>query len=423
MYLPFPTAIDRANSCHRYKGVVGKLAEREERNEEQQKQLDEADRLATKQVDEIGTLRDMVDELRDTITKVKQESQVLEEGYIQDFDNLEQDRDERLNLMVEELNQEHEYRTVAEREISAKDRAYTELQIKFQKTKEELDEQKEFFNMLTEECNEYIEKLETLEKELEEEKGEKKDLEEKVKDLEAKAGDLEDDISTLVDRLEQSNQKIEEQDKALETGELNTKAKETEINQLRSDVFGAQEELKYKNGVVTKLEGDIKELNQSMENLQAEKDAVIDEKNGELDELEGQLDQAAQDIKEKDEDIAALRKENLTVIAQCDELRKALAIRGKENRALKEINVNLLTDAEQDIAAQRNWAARKEAMVKDVRQQIEVVSAQAAGAGTTTLTQQVKKTTITKTVRDSGFHDEDEMSEDELLMANGEVQH
>jgi chromosome segregation ATPase len=83
------------------------------------------------------------------------------------------------------------------------------------------------------------------------------------------------------------------------------------------------DDLQKKMEFIEKLENDINALNMAMVNLEEEKDQVIDTKNAELDEREAVINQQGKDIE-------ALRDENLRVLAERDELRKALALRGKD---------------------------------------------------------------------------------------------
>jgi DNA repair exonuclease SbcCD ATPase subunit len=83
------------------------------------------------------------------------------------------------------------------------------------------------------------------------------------------------------------------------------------------------DDLQKKMEFIEKLENDINALNMAMVNLEEEKDQVIDTKNAKLDEREAVINQQGKDIE-------ALRDENLRVLAERDELRKALALRGKD---------------------------------------------------------------------------------------------
>jgi DNA repair exonuclease SbcCD ATPase subunit len=83
------------------------------------------------------------------------------------------------------------------------------------------------------------------------------------------------------------------------------------------------DDLQKKMEFIEKLENDINALNMAMVNLEEEKDQVIDTKNAKLDERDAVINQQGKDIE-------ALRDENLRVLAERDELRKALALRGKD---------------------------------------------------------------------------------------------
>lgn len=384
--------------------------------------------LSLSQREEITNLRASSDKLRSNIKKLEDELEALKEEYDQDMDALEAEKDDAVALMVEELEQEHEYRQIAEREIAGQDAAYTGLQIKFNNVTTELDNLKEDLasaNKVIDTKEQEIIDLTGRVAGLEEER---KEAEDSLADLEDKVADLETDITTLTTRLETSENTIGDQNDALDSVNNELKAKETEINQLRTDVFGIKEEVKHKSGLITKLEGDIGALNKSMEDLKAEKDAVIEEKNQELDSLDDKIDDITRESQKKDADIEALRKENLKIIATNESLRKALATRGKDVRVLRDITNQLIVDAEQDVTAQREWAARKTVLVQDARKAVSTVDLEAAA--TTTLTQQTQKHTMkaTATVRDSGYlgedaehtqHDQLEHMRDGMLLENG----
>lgn len=384
--------------------------------------------LSLSQREEITNLRASSDKLRSNIKKLEDELEALKEEYDQDMDALEAEKDDAVALMVEELEQEHEYRQIAEREIAGQDAAYTGLQIKFNNVTTELDNLKEDLasaNKVIDTKEQEIIALTGRVAGLEEER---KEAEDSLADLEDKVADLETDITTLTTRLETSENTIGDQNDALDSVNNELKAKETEINQLRTDVFGIKEEVKHKSGLITKLEGDIGALNKSMEDLKAEKDAVIEEKNQELDSLDDKIDDITRESQKKDADIEALRKENLKIIATNESLRKALATRGKDVRVLRDITNQLIVDAEQDVTAQREWAARKTVLVQDARKAVSTVDLEAAA--TTTLTQQTQKHTMkaTATVRDSGYlgedaehtqHDQLEHMRDGMLLENG----
>ena len=361
------------------------------------------------------------------------EAKVKLEGEIKDYELDVQDLEQELNQntiqlqkekeaavarMTEELNQEHHYRQTAEQEIAEKDAAYTTLQIKYEEATSDLDVTKEQLVQAKKDIDAKDEELEELEEKLEAQLAEKKELDKALDRLEANTCDLEEDIKELTERNEQNEKTIKEQGEELDGLANELKDKETEINELKSDVFGAQEDVKQKSGIISKLTKNIEALNKSMEELKKEKDDVIAEKNTHLDEYEGVVDKLHEQIQQKDSDIEALRKENLRVIAANEELRKALATRGKDVRVLRDITNQLVGDAEQDMAAQRDWVARKAELLQQVRRTVDTIG---EAPETTTLTQQVEKTTIVKTaVRDSGYLGEEGENAD-MLLANGDL--
>ena len=77
------------------------------------------------------------------------------------------------------------------------------------------------------------------------------------------------------------------------------------------------------------------------------------------------------------------------LLATNEELRKALASRGKETRVLKDITNQLIGDAENEIKETGEWALRKTAMVQNAKQAVEAAS---LVDDKTILTQQVETT-------------------------------
>lgn len=322
--------------------------------------------------------------------------------------------------MVEELNQEHEYRKIAEREIASQDAAYTKLQIKYEDTRGDLDKTKQELEQANDLVKRKEETIDGLKEDIAELEQDSQQAATSLSLLEGQVEDMQSDIKTLTGRLEQEEDTVADQYDTI--GELKSeiKTKETELNKLKSDVFGVQEEIKHKSGIITKLEGDITALNKAMEDLAREKDLTIEEKNEELDDFEDKIDSLTRENKEKDADIEALRKENLKCIATIESMRKMLSTRGKEMRALKDITNELLGGAEQDVKAQSEWVARKSATVQQARKAYNAVETETEA--TTALVQQTatSKTKVTATVRDSGYlGEEDEHTQEGMLLENG----
>jgi DNA repair exonuclease SbcCD ATPase subunit len=468
-----------------YKGVLGKLAEREERNDALEKRMEMADQhldaktrdldaennrtkqlmgdnqqlaeqlesqnedisslkeVRDHQADDLQALRATCDELRQHIEDFKEDLHRLEEEHGQQILDIKTDKDERLNSMVEELEQEHQYRQIAEDEIASKDAAYTSLQIELQQSKSDLEDT---VKELTE-ANELIERqddeIETLNAGLQEKDVEKQELEQAIERLEKKEEGLEEDIQVLIARRDEDQKKLQDQatdldeaDEQIETLEEQNKAASTEINKLRADVFGVQQErdqlsteletmeaeleastanreqldkdVEQKLNIIEKLEDNIDALNKAMENLQEEKDQVIDAKNAKLDEHEAVIDQQARDIE-------ALRDENLQVLAERDELRKALVMRSEDVRILRDINAQLLSDAEQDALAARDFVERKAHSIVAAKQALAAVQVDTA-VQESTVVEEKKKVTVKKTVRDSGYLGS-ETDEEQMLLA------
>ena len=404
---------------HRYKGVLSKLAEQDERNQMYEDALQKGETLIAAQRGELDELRGTCADHEQKYEDLACEYESLEMTYKRETIRLEKERKEAVAWMVEELNQEHRYRKTAESEIATKDTSYTKLQIDYEKAKSEIDEAKKKL----EEDRDLIEakqnEIEDIDEELVKEREEKQEVEQAFDKLEAETTKLESDIKSLTNRLAQTEDTVEEQDKELEVAREELKDRETEINQLRSDVFGAQEDVKNKGGIIAQLEKDINALNKSMQDLTEEKDSVIEDKNLQLDDMEDKIDLLSRDNEQKDSDIEALRKENLSLIAAADELRKALATRGKDVRVLRDITNQLVGEGESDIAAQRDWVARKVELLSNVRQAVATVSD--ASDAATTLTQKVEETRIVKKtlVRDSGYLGEDGEQTEGMIMETG----
>ncbi|KIW07164.1 uncharacterized protein PV09_02033 [Verruconis gallopava] len=489
-----------------YKGVLVKLAEREERSTELELQLEKLDRhlkfithnlteeknttlklegenetlseqltarenelknlhsLSQKQGTELNELRSTCNDLMNEVKTLREAAVRLEKGYMQHIADVEGDRDERLGFMAEELDQEHDYRTIAEKDIAKKDAAYTALQIDFQKVREDLDNLKEQNDKANESLNLQKNKLQELQQDLTAKIADNQGLQHELSELKVKAQSLEEDIAFLHEQRDQNKLTIDNQAAALQSAEEHLASSEDrlqqaniEINRLRADVFGAQKEreqivselhvsaekcrrlsneITMKSNSIEKLEGNIEALNKAMEDLVKEKDAVINAKNAKLEETLATIDEQAKTMREqaqeisgqawqitqKETDIQALRKENLRFMADRDRLQATLALREKDLRTLKQVLQSLITDAEKDEIKYRERASQKAELVQVANSVLSGISAeQKVGTLTRESTDGAHVVKKKRSLRDSGYVGSDIDEELELIDAEREI--
>jgi chromosome segregation ATPase len=202
-------------------------------------------RVEDDQAEEIELLNATCGNLREDVEELKKRIHDLLAQHAETVADLKGDRDTRLDLMAQELDQEHRYRQIAEDEIASKAAEYTALQIQYQQTKSDLDDTKKELADMEEAMKQRDVELDTLVVDLRAKNQEKEELEDAVSELEQKAEGLEEDIKSLANQHDDDQHTLKMRAEEVEDAEQQIgilgeqlKTANTEVNKLRADVFG-----------------------------------------------------------------------------------------------------------------------------------------------------------------------------------------